>query len=1000
MAAGIAVWRMVRPTLMNLFLSPSSRWKGFALFLFFGLLPFRQWAYVLPPIDCPPDQTIVPAPGACEALLDFESLAWSTSVQAVDTLFEPGPGHLFQVGTTTPVTITVTDASGSTASCVFEVTVDHFDDNLIACNNLVLFDLDSTCTAAVTYDRVLESPLGCPSNYVVQLLTPNGGLLPPILLPSDVGITRTYRLTELSTGAACWGSVVVNTGTLPLELTCPADTQLLCYQPLDPAFTGVPTYFSCLDSLGVALDFVDNTTNSFCGNGIIVKTVLRTWTVADTFNNVRTCQQTITARRGTLSQIIFPEDLTIPCLDTNTYLTQTDTSLTGVPLLEGGSPTALACQMSVVFTDSVTHLCGASYRVERTWLVLDNCLDESLEHTQVMVVEDLVPPVIGLPDTLLASSMAPCGDDIVFPPATISGECAGFSVSVASPWQTLPTNGGLSGVFTTPGTYPLVYTATDECQNSASDTLLIVVQPGYVAACPPDLTVTCDFFETEIVPSLAAGDSAAFNLLGEMQFYANCFLTPTQSLAFESDSCGVRSVTRILGAEELPDECVQVVTVEHVSDFQVVFPADLLYNCQFDSIPVEEPVVTGGTCEQLSIAYTDSIVTLVADACYKILRKWTVDDHCTPGGAVTHVQSIKITDNVDPVFLNGCSLPPICLDSSSCNQSVMLPAPAVGECGEYSLTAQFKIGGVWLNGFGPFSGVPAGNYEVRYLAADKCNNQTTCLTMQKVENCEAPVALCKQTLQVELLPNGTTTLWAQDLNAGSYNPCSGSLQYSLDGASNLPSLSLDCDDLGLDTFTLWVTNAKGLQASCQTEITVVPAFGGCEVGALANGSVFTELYDAMEGVVLSSSIGSVLTDAAGEFSIVVSETATDELVPTLDDDYLNGVTTFDIVLIRKHIIGSDLLDSPYKIIAADVDRSGAVTTFDLVLIQKLVLFNIFEFPNGPAWRFVDAAYVFPDPSNPFSPPFPETIFVTWPDMIPPSADFIGIKLGDVNNSAN
>jgi hypothetical protein len=122
------------------------------------------------------------------------------------------------------------------------------------------------------------------------------------------------------------------------------------------------------------------------------------------------------------------------------------------------------------------------------------------------------------------------------------------------------------------------------------------------------------------------------------------------------------------------------------------------------------------------------------------------------------------------------------------------------------------------------------------------------------------------------------------------------------------------------------------------------------------------------------------------------------ITPEKDTLPLNGVSTFDLVLIRRHILGADTLDSPYKIIAADINKSGAVSTFDIVEIRKLILVINTSFPNNTSWRFVDASYVFPNPSNPFAEPFPESIFVN--DLINDELDvnFVAIKIGDVNNS--
>ena len=47
------------------------------------------------------------------------------------------------------------------------------------------------------------------------------------------------------------------------------------------------------------------------------------------------------------------------------------------------------------------------------------------------------------------------------------------------------------------------------------------------------------------------------------------------------------------------------------------------------------------------------------------------------------------------------------------------------------------------------------------------------------------------------------------------------------------------------------------------------------------------------------------------------------VTPFKDDNFLNGVTTYDLVLISKHNLGIEPLDSPYKMVAADANKSGS-----------------------------------------------------------------------------
>jgi hypothetical protein len=122
------------------------------------------------------------------------------------------------------------------------------------------------------------------------------------------------------------------------------------------------------------------------------------------------------------------------------------------------------------------------------------------------------------------------------------------------------------------------------------------------------------------------------------------------------------------------------------------------------------------------------------------------------------------------------------------------------------------------------------------------------------------------------------------------------------------------------------------------------------------------------------------------------------IIPTKDDNPLNGVTTYDLVLISKHILGIQPLSSPYKMIAADANKSGSITTFDVVEFRKLILGIYTMLPNNTSWRFVTKAYVFPNPQNPFVSPFDESWIYSGHNP-PNEIDFIGIKVGDVNGTA-
>lgn len=108
-----------------------------------------------------------------------------------------------------------------------------------------------------------------------------------------------------------------------------------------------------------------------------------------------------------------------------------------------------------------------------------------------------------------------------------------------------------------------------------------------------------------------------------------------------------------------------------------------------------------------------------------------------------------------------------------------------------------------------------------------------------------------------------------------------------------------------------------------------------------------------------------------------------------------GVTTLDIALIRRHILALVRLDSPYKVLAADVNNSGSITTFDIAVIRRFILGLTDSLPAG-LWQFVSSDVQFADPVKPW--PYEETRIYTEIAANYTGQDFIGIKLGDVNGS--
>lgn len=197
-------------------------------------------------------------------------------------------------------------------------------------------------------------------------------------------------------------------------------------------------------------------------------------------------------------------------------------------------------------------------------------------------------------------------------------------------------------------------------------------------------------------------------------------------------------------------------------------------------------------------------------------------------------------------------------------------------------------------------------------------------------------------------------------------------------------------------------NEFGDTLHCSFEILVIdpndPAGDG-EYFSL-NGIVHTENDNRIDGATVSVNGGYLSsvtdTDGAYSFEAQILEGSTLEFDVNYEDYLTNGVTTFDLTIITKHILGIKALDSPYKMIAADVNNSKTITTLDLIHIRRAILQQIQEFPGKDSWLFIPA-----DQNIELSNPWAYEDHLTVDNIQADQAiDFMAIKVGDVSGSAN
>jgi Secretion system C-terminal sorting domain/Dockerin type I domain len=80
--------------------------------------------------------------------------------------------------------------------------------------------------------------------------------------------------------------------------------------------------------------------------------------------------------------------------------------------------------------------------------------------------------------------------------------------------------------------------------------------------------------------------------------------------------------------------------------------------------------------------------------------------------------------------------------------------------------------------------------------------------------------------------------------------------------------------------------------------------------------------------------------------------------PSKYNDWLNGVTTFDISIINRHFLGIAPITNPFNKLAADVNNDGEIEGADMLHIRNLILRRVLTFPNNVgSYRFIPTYYL-------------------------------------------
>ncbi len=573
--------------------------------------------------------------------------------------------------------------------------------------------------------------------------------------------------------------------------------------------------------------------------------------------------------------------------------------------------------------------------------------------------------------------------------------------------------------------------------------------PPMVAQVLPDITISCEYpydltdlsdFGTYVADAALANDiiindvfyTAPDYIAGQDGVVAeNCpnSLVITE-IASEDLYCGQGEITRTFTFTDCSGNvgsATQTIFIQDVDPFEladITWPPDYNFNScigvDLDPMTTGAPSFITDNCNLVMFSYSDLVYDDPNSGCPAVERSWTVIDWCTyiPNSGNTdgiwhYLQNIKITNSVAPTFTTSINDTLVCANEVDCLGDFNFSVSAIDDCTDVEdLQYKYELdlnadGTIEITNYSDnfvYNNVDQGFHILHWYVEDRCGNVAHAIVEIEVRDCTAPSPVCLNGLSAALVPGmGMVDVWAIDFEASSYDNCTdfSDLVWSLSADTTITSLTFTCDDLGVQVVQMWLTDSNGNQAYCETFVDIQDNSDECpsqresvtlagqiqteDDGAIPDAEVYLDLGEE-EMMLMTNDQGSyIFEDVNAEQDYMIS--------PDMAGEALDGVSTLDLVKIQRHILGLEELDSPYKIIAGDINNSGNVTGIDIVELRKLILGVYTDFPSNDIWNFVRAEQIFPDPTSPF--PYEEQIMYYDIEEDVTNGDFVAVKTGDV-----
>ncbi|MEL7161495.1 MAG: T9SS type A sorting domain-containing protein, partial [Bacteroidota bacterium] len=390
----------------------------------------------------------------------------------------------------------------------------------------------------------------------------------------------------------------------------------------------------------------------------------------------------------------------------------------------------------------------------------------------------------------------------------------------------------------------------------------------------------------------------------------------------------------------------------------------------------------------------------------------------------------------------------VCVDTSFCRAAVTVGITVNDACqvdeGEVLIGIDFNNNGEVESSSattGDFSGtfpnytytanLPLGEHRFVFTVTDDCGNTTVNERVFRVNDCYVPFLICRGDRIYNLQPlleegdidgdgvieEAAALVNAEDLARCDFGDCSGDLTFSVNRVGepydrSQGSLFLDCEDRYEVELELYVWDNAFNPFAVQPDGTVGgPNWRSCTVSVfvqdpnLACNSCQVEDNITINGNITTLS-GAPLDDVTVDAGGAATRTVTGEfggyqiggmvgntyaLHASKDADPRAGLTTLDVIILRRHLLGIQDITNPFELLAADLNRDGFVDLTDVLHLQGLILARESLYPDGPPWRFVDASW--DGTGTPV-----ETIMLESIGACSFNHNFVGVRMGDLNAS--